>query len=250
MKILILGGTAEGRELAGRLSRDDNLSVVVSLAGRTNDPVEQDADVITGGFGGVDGLFHYLKTNNINLLIDATHPFAEAISRNASQAANRAAIPLLRIERPRWARIPGDLWIDVVSDAQAIAALGAEPRRVFLAIGRQQVPAYLAAPQHFYLVRSIEPVDVLERFPHAEQILARGPFLEEDEIALMRGQAIDIMVTKNSGGDATVAKIGAARTLGLPVIMIGKPAVGTSDTVTSVEEAIDCVAEIRRSAGY
>lgn len=250
MKILILGGTSEGRELAGRLSGDDNLSVVVSLAGRTQDPVDQGADVMTGGFGGVDGLFHYLRTNTINLLVDATHPFAGAISRNANEAARRAAIPLLRIERPQWARMPGDRWMDVASDEEAIAALGVDPRRVFLAIGRQHVPTYLAAPQHFYLVRSIEPVQAIERFPRAEQILARGPFVETDELALLRGHAIEIMVTKNSGGDATAAKIGAARTLGLPVIMIGKPAVETPNVVTSVDEAIECVARIRRSAGY
>jgi precorrin-6A/cobalt-precorrin-6A reductase len=237
-RILILGGTAEARDLAGRLAGRPDLAVTLSLAGRTLDPAPQPVPVRTGGFGGVDGLSAYLRQQAVDLMIDATHPFARQISANARAASEATGVTLLRLERRGWDEADGDRWTRVGSIADAVAALGTEPRRVFLAIGRQEAKAFDAAPQHHYLVRSVDPVDPPLEAPDVEYLLARGPFPVEAEVALLRAHRIDIIVSKNSGGEATEGKIVAARILGLPVVLVERAAAADGNCTGTVEDAV------------
>ncbi len=237
-RILILGGTTEARDLAGRLGERTDLAVTLSLAGRTLDPAPQPVPVRTGGFGGAEGLADYVGSHAIDLLIDATHPFAKQISANAHAASGATGIPLLRLERLGWEEVSGDRWTRVASVSDAVAALGEAPRRVFLTIGRQEAKVFDAAPQHHYLVRSVDPVDPPLDAPDVEYLLARGPFAVEDEIALLRDKGIDVIVSKNSGGEATQGKIVAARALGLPVLLIERAAVADDHRAETVEDAV------------
>jgi precorrin-6A/cobalt-precorrin-6A reductase len=239
-RILILGGTTEARQLAGKLAA--RASVTLSLAGRTESPVAQGVPVRSGGFGGADGLAAYLGETRTDLLIDATHPYAARISANAAQAARVAGVPILALRRPGWERVEGDRWtlVDTVDDA--VQVLGAAPRRVFLALGRQEVGAFDAAPQHHYLIRSVDPVEPKLAVPHADYLLARGPFREDDERALLETHRIEIVVSKNSGGQATYGKIAAARALGIDVVMIQRPDlpdVPSAETVEALAAMVD-----------
>lgn len=233
-----MGGTAEARDLAARLAARADLAITLSLAGRTLDPAPQPAPVRSGGFGGVPGLVAYLRDQAIDLLIDATHPFAKQISANARAASAAAGVPLLRLERLGWDEAEGDRWTRVASIAEAVTALGEEPRRVFLAIGRQEAKAFDAAPQHHYLVRSVDPVDPPLDAPDVEYLLARGPFAVEAEVTLLRDRRIDVIVSKNSGGEATEGKIVAARILGLPVVLVERAAAGDGHRAATVEDAL------------
>lgn len=247
-RILILAGTSEARALAVRLCARQDLAVTLSLAGRTRDPLPLPGPTRVGGFGGVAGLVDYLRQSGIALLVDATHPFAEQISRNAHQAAAELGLPLLSLERPAWRPREGDRWIRVASVAEAVAALGARPRRVFLAIGRQEAGAFAAAPQHHYLVRSVEAVEPPLAVPRVDYLLARGPFAAEDEQALLEAKGIEVVVCKNSGGSATYGKLAAARKLGLEVVMIERAPAGTASRAESVEEALPLVDHLLASA--
>ena len=207
---------ALAQELAGRA----DLAVTLSLAGRTAEPLPQAVPVRSGGFGGAEGLAAYLRAERIAALIDATHPYAAVISANAARAAEIARVPLLALRRPAWKRQAGDTWIEVATVGDAVEALGEAPRRVFLALGRKELAPFAAAPQHVYLVRSVDPVDPPLDVPQASYLTARGPFTEEADRALLETHRIEIIVAKNSGGDATYGKIAAARALGIPVIML------------------------------
>jgi precorrin-6A/cobalt-precorrin-6A reductase len=223
MRVLILGGTMEARQLAERLAKRSDLSVTLSLAGRTTAPVLQPVPVRVGGFGGVQGLADYLLERNIDVLIDATHPYAATISMNAAAAAARARVPLLALRRPGWTPMAGDRWIEVGDAVGAVHALGNVPRRVFLALGRKEIAPFADAPQHSYLVRSVEPVTPPLMVPHAVYITGRGPFAEANERTILEQHCIEVIVAKNSGGPATYGKIAAARALSLPVIMLRRP---------------------------
>lgn len=237
-RILLLGGTAEARDLAARLAERRDLAVTLSLAGRTLDPAPQPVPVRTGGFGGVEGLADYLEREAVSLVIDATHPFARRISANADAASARTGVPLLRLERLGWDEARGDRWTRVASTAEAVEALGEAPRRVLLAIGRQEAKAFDAAPQHYYLVRSVDPVDPPLDAPHVDYLLARGPFAVEAEVALLKERRIEVVVSKNSGGEATYGKIVAARILGLPVVLIERAPEDRGHRAATVEEAL------------
>lgn len=206
--------------MAERLALRDDIDATISLAGRTADPRPLPLPTRIGGFGGADGLVDYLAKERVDLLVDATHPFANQISANAAVAAGQAGIPIFALRRPAWDAVEGDKWTRVGDIDAAITALGAAPRRVFLAIGRQEAGRFSAAPQHSYVVRSIDPVDPPLSVPDCRYILASGPFGEADERKLLTTERIDVVVTKNSGGSATYAKVAAARTLGLEVVMI------------------------------
>jgi precorrin-6A/cobalt-precorrin-6A reductase len=223
-KILILGGTAEARQVAGALAARGDCDVVLSLAGRTEKPAAQGVPVRVGGFGGAEGLAAHLEDNAVDLLIDATHPYAARISANAAEAARAAGVPLLALRRPGWEHMGGDRWTEVDDVGAAVQALGAAPRHVFLTLGRQEVHAFEAAPQHRYLVRSVDPVDPPLTLPRLETVLSRGPFETADELALLERHGIDVVVSKNSGGSATYGKIAAARALGIEVVMVRRPA--------------------------
>lgn len=237
-RILILGGTGEASALARALAGRPDLSVRLSLAGRTAAPKVEPVPTRIGGFGGAAGLAHYLLAEGLTRLVDATHPFAAAISGNAARAAAQAGVPLLAIRRPAWDRVPGDLWTEVGSMAEAAAALGPVPRRVFLTIGRQEAGAFAAAPHHAYLARTVEPLREVLTVPRLATIEARGPFDAEAEAALMRASGIEILVAKNSGGAATYGKIAAARRLGIPVVMVRRPAKPDVPSVADIAGAL------------
>ncbi|MBB3456086.1 precorrin-6A/cobalt-precorrin-6A reductase [Rhizobium sp. BK313] len=237
-RILILGGTTEARHLAGALASRADLDVVLSLAGRTVDPAPQPVPVRSGGFGGAEGLARYLKDEAIDLLIDATHPFAARISANAAQAADLSGIQAFALRRPAWLPVEGDRWRSVQSVSKAITALGPSPLNVFLAIGRQEAHQANAAPIHQYWVRSVDPVELPLTVPSVTYIHAKGPFRLEDELVMLRQYRIDVIVTKNSGGSATYAKIEAARQLGIEVIMIERAPAADMLAVETVEAAL------------
>jgi precorrin-6A/cobalt-precorrin-6A reductase len=236
LRVLLLGGTSQASELARRLAALAGVEATLSLAGRTASPAASPLPTRIGGFGGVDGLAAYLVAHRVEALIDATHPFAARISSNASLAAARVRVPLAVLSRPQWRAGPGDDWREVESVEAAAEALGASPLRVFLTVGRSQAGAFRAAPQHFYLMRSIDPPGDLP--PHCEVLRARPPFLFEDELRLMRERRIDVLVSKNSGGEAARAKLDAARALGLRVVMIARPAPPEGVALENVEAAL------------
>ncbi len=237
-RILILGGTTEASALAAGLAPlAAHFAPTLSLAGRTARPRPLPVPTRIGGFGGAQGLAEYLLAEGIGQVVDATHPFAARISRNAAEACAAADVPLLAIRRPAWDRQPRDDWTEVDDMAGAAAALGEMPRNVFLTIGRQEVSAFLAAPQHRYFVRSIEPAGVA--LPQLQAIAARGPFDRAAETRFLREAGIAVMVTKNSGGAATYAKIEAARDLGLPVVVVRRPAVPAVPWVADAQAALE-----------
>jgi len=236
-RILILGGTLEARRLAERLRGRADAAITLSLAGRTASPAAQPVPVRIGGFGGAEGLAAYLRAERIAALIDATHPYAATISANAARAATAAGVRLLALRRPAWQPNAGDRWTEVPDVHAAVQALGPATRRVFLTLGRKELAPFAAAPQHHYLVRSVDPVDPPLPVPHAIYLLARGPFAETAERELLLAHAIDAIVAKNSGGEATYAKIAAARALGIEVIMLRRPPLPAMPSVASIEEA-------------
>jgi precorrin-6A/cobalt-precorrin-6A reductase len=226
MRILILGGTREASMLVQRLSEDVTFQPIVSFAGRTENPVLPPIPFRIGGFGGSDGLYHYLMAKKIDAVIDATHPFAVRISENASSACRRARVPLAAFTRPAWEQQAGDRWIVVDDVDAAVRTLAGRARRILLTHGRLQLSPFARLPQHTYIVRAIDrPVDIMA-LPRHRLILARGPFARGAEVQLMRDERIDVIVSKNSGGSSTYAKIEAARDLGIPVVMMRRPQTG------------------------
>src|ERR1700688_2981709 len=236
--ILILGGTTEAREFGQQLADRTDIAASLSLAGRTASPLAQAVPVRRGGFGGVDGLTQYLRDNAIDALIDATHPYAPTISAHALRAASQTKTPMIALCRPPWCAAAGDRWTEVLDAHEAARTLGIKPQNVFLALGRQEIAHFAAAPQHHYLIRSVDPVDPPLAVPHARYVLARGPFEEEQERALLLAHSIDVVVAKNSGGLATYGKIVAARALGIPVMLLRRPPELPVQRVASVGEAI------------
>jgi precorrin-6A/cobalt-precorrin-6A reductase len=238
MRVLILGGTTEASEIARALVGDARFAAVLSLAGRTRAPVAPPIPWRVGGFGGAEGLAAYLRDEGIAALIDATHPFAARMKVNAAQAAAMTGISRVAVLRPGWQARDGDRWTEVADMTQAFAALGPERRRVFLAIGRQELAAF--GPPHAYLIRSVDPPGTLP--PDATVITARGPFTLDAEHDLLVAHRIEVLVTKNSGGDATAAKLAAARALGLPVVMVARPAPPEPPVVGDAAGALDWLA--------
>lgn len=234
--ILILGGTTEASALARLLAARPGTAACLSLAGRTAKPLPQPIPTRIGGFGGPIGLARYMAEAGVTAVVDATHPHARRISENAALACRSAGIPLLVLRRRPWERQPGDRWTEVEDADAAAKALGEEPRRVFLTAGRLELAAFLPHPRHFYLVRSVDPPEALP--PDARLILDLGPFDVRAEEDLLRRERIDVVVTKNSGGGATYGKIAAARTLGLPVILIRAPRWPETGAVETPEAAL------------
>jgi precorrin-6A/cobalt-precorrin-6A reductase len=237
-RVLVLGGMTEARELAGRLAVRSNIDVVLSLAGRTREPIQYPVPLRIGGFGGVRGLIDYIRERELDLMIDATHPFAEQMSRHAAFAASETGVPFFVLSRPAWQKADGDRWTDADSIADGVAKLGGKPRRVFAAIGRQELDPLTSAPHHFYLVRSVDPIDPPLDLPDARYICERGPFEFSAEHDLLAGEKIDAILAKNSGGDASYAKIEAARRLGIEVVLVKRPKGSKAETVEDVMEAL------------
>ncbi len=234
MKLLILGGTAEASQLA-RMASDAGIPAVFSYAGRVAKPDPQPLETRVGGYGGAEGLAKFIAAEGITHLIDATHPFAAGISRNAIDAASVAGIPMVALARPPWMPLDGDRW-QMVSDMKSAAqAIGKTPKRVFLSIGRSDVDAFAASPQHSYLLRYVDQPKGPPPLPDCEIVVARGPFEVECETKLLASRKIDVLVSKNSGGTGASAKLESARNLGIPVIMIERPAIPKRPEVATAE---------------
>jgi precorrin-6A/cobalt-precorrin-6A reductase len=211
------------------------MDAVFSYAGRTGAPLAQPLPTRVGGFGGVAGLVAYLRAEGITQVIDATHPFAAQMSRNAVLACEATGTALCALERPAWLAGPGDDWRAVPDLAGAVTALPEAPARVFLAIGKQHIGAFAQKPQHHYLLRLVDPPEGALPLPDAQAIIARGPFTEAGDLALMRDQRISHIVAKNAGGAGAEAKLAAARSLGLPVILIDRPVLPPRTVLATVE---------------
>jgi precorrin-6A/cobalt-precorrin-6A reductase len=227
VRILILGGTGEARELAAELVAA-GVDVLSSLAGRVREPRLPDGPVRVGGFGGAAGLAEFLTAERITAVVDATHPFAETITANANQAAKQAGLPLLILRRPEWAAEPS--WQLVADIGAAAAAVRAWPgESVFLTTGRRDLDAFAADDRHRFLVRAVDPPTAATP-PRMTLILDRGPYTVPGEAALMREHGVGLLVTKNSGGPMTAAKLTAARNLNISVLMVQRPTLPAGTT--------------------
>ncbi len=220
--------------LAAEIARA-RIDAVYSYGGRTRAPADQPLPTRIGGFGGVSGLAGYIRSEGITHVIDATHPFAAEMSRHAVEASAETGTQLIALERAPWTRAPGDNWIEVHDVNAAVAALPEATAKVFLAIGRQHIAPFATKPQHAYTLRFVDPPEAPLPFA-ADVIVSRGPFTLEGELEMMRTRSIAWIVARNSGGDGAHAKIDAARMLGLPVIMIGRPKLPERLRVESVGE--------------
>lgn len=234
-KILILGGTAEASKLASAFA---SLPVesITSLAGRTANPTTIGGTIRTGGFGGAEGLAAYLANEKIDLLIDATHPYATRISQNAVQASEITTIPLLRLERREWQKQTGDNWIKVASEAQAVDMIPAG-ECVLLALGRQHIAPFAERDDVYFIMRMIDPPEV--SLPHDCEIVLARPGNYESEKQFLSQHKIGLIVSRNSGGSISYAKIKAARDLSIPVLMIARPPIAAKTIVATVDEALD-----------
>lgn len=222
--MLILGGTTEASEIAAACA-DAGIDAILSYAGRVAQPRPQPVETRIGGFGGAQGLADWIVAHGVMRLVDATHPFAARISANAVEAARLAAVPLIACDREPWTETAGDRWRRVADMEAAVAALAGPPRNVFLAIGRLNLEAFAAQPQHRYLLRLVDaPAEPLP-LPHCTVVVDRGPFNVEGDAALFREHAIDCVVAKNAGGTGASAKLEAARMCGAEVVMIARPGV-------------------------
>jgi precorrin-6A/cobalt-precorrin-6A reductase len=237
IRALILGGTGEANQLAEQIARA-RIDAIYSYAGRTRIPLGHSLPTRIGGFGGAEGLADFIRLERITHVIDATHPFAADMSRNAVAACAATAMPLIALERVPWSRIPADNWIEVPNIAAAVAALPEARARVFLAIGRQHLLPFGTKPQHAYTLRFVDPPEKAPPLPDAQIIISRGPFTLVAELELMRERGIEWLVARNSGGSGARAKIDAARELNLPVVMIARPELPERRTVASVREVL------------
>lgn len=236
MRILVLGGTGEARELAAELIAA-GIDVLSSLAGRVQQPRLPDGPVRVGGFGGAAGLAAFLGAEQITAVVDATHPFAGAITANAALAAAQAGVPLLILRRPEWEADPSWYLVpDIEAAADAVRAWPGES--VFLTTGRRDLASFAADDRHFFLVRAVDPPDGAVP-PRMTLILDRGPYTVEGESALMREHGVGLLVTKNSGGPMTAAKLTAARDLGVQVLVVQRPPLPEGTVaVSTVAEAV------------
>jgi precorrin-6A/cobalt-precorrin-6A reductase len=246
--ILVLGGTAEARELAGALDAA-GVHVTSSLAGRVSRPRLPVGTVRIGGFGGQHALARWLTEHGAVAVVDATHPFAERISASAATACPRAGVPLLRLQRPGWSERPGDDWHWVTDLREAAAAIGSLGERVLLSTGRQGLPAFAGVQDAWFLVRCVEqPEPPLP--PRHELLLDRGPYTLDGELALIDAHHIELVVTKDSGGIHTQAKLDAARQRRLPVIVVRRPPRPDVASVATVDDALTWSLEQERGRAH
>lgn len=244
MRVLILGGTQEAYELAERLAGIEGLDIVSSLAGRTRAPRLPKGEMRSGGFGGAEGLARYLRDEGIGIVVNATHPFAEQISAHAVEAAASTGIELLRLLRPAWAAAAEDRWIAARDATEAAELCRREGGRIFLTVGSGELEPFAPVRNAHFVVRM---VDVPAEIPLHDYrtIAARGPFSLAEEMRLLAEHHINLLVAKNSGGEATYAKIEAARRLRLPVIMIERPRIALEPQSPVAASVADIVAAVQ-----
>jgi precorrin-6A/cobalt-precorrin-6A reductase len=247
LRLLILGGTSEASALARRIADEPDVAAILSLAGTTAEPAPTPVTRRIGGFGGAEGLAAFVAREHIDAVVDATHPFASRISANAVAACGATGTPLVVFTRPPWTNEAGDRWIEVATIEEAVDALGAAPKTVFLTQGRLQLAAFARAPQHRYIVRAIDRPAEIDALPGCELILARGPFSLADELALLKRESIETLVTKNSGGDATYAKIEAACALEIAVVILRRPPASEAETLDDLDAVLAWIADHRRT---
>lgn len=238
--LLVLGGTTEATSLAQAL-HDGGYNAIFSYAGRVAHPKPQPLPTRIGGYGGVDGLVDYLRAHQITHVVDATHPFAAQMSRNAVAACAKVGVKLMALSRPEWSAVQGDQWTHVADMAAAIAALDRGPCRVMLAIGKLHLAGFALHQQHHYLLRLIDAPDAALPFDNCDVVVAQGPFGFADDLALMGAHKIDLLVSKNAGGTAARAKIDVARELSIEVIMIDRPELPNRSEVGSVVAVLDWI---------
>ncbi len=239
-RILLLGGTTEA-SLAARALAEAGVDAVFSYAGRTDAPAQQPLPMRVGGFGGVQGLVGYLQREGITHVIDATHAFATQMSRNAHAACGALGLPLLSLQRAPWVQQVGDDWRQVGDVAGAVAALPSASARVFLAIGKQNLAPFAALHQHHFLLRLVDAPSA-PPMPNCSIVIAKGPFDVAGDTALMQAHCITHVIAKNAGGQGASAKLAAARALGLPVVMIGRPDAPLRDTAETIKAMMDWLA--------
>lgn len=240
--LLILGGTVEASALA-RVCAARGIAATLSYAGRVARPKPQPVPVRNGGFGGVAGLADWLGAHRVTHLVDATHPFAAQMSRHAVAAAAQTGVAHVALTRPPWQPGPDDRWQHVADIPGAVAALQGPAQRVMLALGRMHLAAFAAVPQHDYLLRLVDPPDSPPPLPRHTVVIDRGPFAPEADAALLRAHRIQRIVSKNAGGSGAEAKLVAARLLGLPVLMIDRPALPPRHEVLTPEAVLDWVGQ-------
>ncbi|MDL9935918.1 cobalt-precorrin-6A reductase [Gordonia sp. ABSL1-1] len=241
--VLILGGTGEARDLAATLV-EVGVPVISSLAGRVRDPRLPQGEVRIGGFGGIAGLAQWLATHQVRAVVDATHPFAAVITANAVEACALAGVQLLRLRRDPWVPGAADRWVRVPDIDTAATEVDGRGRRVLLTTGRQDADAFAGIDSAWFLIRVVDPPT--GKLPaHHEILRSRGPYRLEDELELMRSRAIDLLVTKNSGGELTRAKLRAAALLDVPVVMVDRPTEPPVPTAATASAAADWVAGLR-----
>jgi precorrin-6A/cobalt-precorrin-6A reductase len=237
--LLILGGTTEAAELAKRLAPRP-IRVITSLAGRTRDPAKLPGEVRSGGFGGAEGLAGYIEAENISIIVDATHPFATRISPNAAKAAELSGRPLIRLERPAWEKTEGDDWHEVASLEEAASAIPPNAR-VLLALGRQHIAGFATRLDVHFVVRMIDAPEVPLELASHELVLAKPGNVQAEE-AFLTDRRITHIVCRNSGGNASYAKLEAARKLKIPVILIARPPQLHANAVSDVEAVLAFIA--------
>ena len=240
MKVLLLAGTGEAREIAKGLAGKNGVDLVASLAGATRHPMDLPCHTRIGGFGGVDGFREELVSGGFQAVIDATHPYAAHMSSTAAKVCREIGVPHLRVLRPEWRPGPGDLWTMIDREEQ-VADLAPTGATVFLATGRKTLERFANLVGRRVICRQIDPANGPFPFPGGEYQYGRPPFSVADEIALFRGLKVDWLVVKNSGGKASATKLVAARELALPVAMIRRPVPPDCEIVETAGAALDWV---------
>ncbi len=225
-----------------RAMAERGMDAVFSYAGRVASPKAQPLPTRVGGFGGVDGLVQYLQEHNITHVVDATHPFAAQMSWNAFEACRQVGVNLVALTRPAWRAQAGDHWTHVADIEGAVAALAVDPKCVLLALGKLNVPAFVAQPQHHFVLRLVDQPEVPPALPNHTVVVARGPFDVAGDRALMQEHGIELVVCKNAGGIGAEAKLTAARELGIPVIMIDRPNLPPRPEVAPVDAVLEWIA--------
>jgi precorrin-6A/cobalt-precorrin-6A reductase len=244
LNVLIIGGTAEANKIASHFINNEKYNIILSLAGRTINPKIITPNTRIGGFGGSEGLENFIHTKKIELIVDASHPYATNISRNAIEASKRMKVPMISYIRGDWKRSSLDNWIDARSFEDAIKYLP-KISRTFLSLGKQNIDLFSNLKKHWFLIRTIDKIKLdIFRSSH-KYIYGKGPFTLLDELLIMKNNRIDCIITRNSGGDDTYAKILAARYLKKPVIVIRKPKIVSSNNFYNTKSIIQYINDFK-----